>query len=387
MNSYMKYGLLLFFYISSFKNVHANPIDSLTSKNDVQKFLIANLSKSGVVFLNQCADIWQAEKIKPAKYVRDSIIDTVTIVDPETRKESKKVIKHERIQLPDCSPDTNNSPLHYPYDKLAQVMDRYPWHLHKADIDHNGFTDLVVDAGIVIIVMDMGGKFEGHLFSDSPDLGSYSFKNFLSLQDNSTALLFRHDYNRCDDTMDIRLFNVVDTIVYKFHGFAKYSHFFKPIGISKIDYYYHSSSTERCADRYDCIEINKNGQCFMQYLGGFTHNLKDRAIFSGTIDTVRLHELWNLVSYVDIKSKKDIYACWIDHSSGGTFAIYFDDGSTKKITTWAYCPLMDLGYLSKKISDISRIIQWQPSKKHYGFECPCILSSELNYNLNGCECR
>ena len=324
----------------------------------------------------------------------------------------------------------------YPVDSVISAMNRAPWRYYRADIDNNGYTDLVIDAGIVVVVMDMGSVFEAHTFSISLNWDSYGFKSFALLPDGTFALLLRHDHNSCmsvrhsnlpgyvtyitdtvsnkknnstgikvdtlykitegvviaeeimpdtdtakmvktpyADTVDMKLYNMTDTIVYKLCGFTSYHPDAKHQKISKINYNYFLNGGVIGSDRYVCMEIGSNGICSLQYLG-------DSAVFSAILDSVRLSQLFDFISYIDIKSKKDIYRCEIDHSTGGAFAVSFNDGTQKSIYIWSHRPPMDLGYLSEALSNIAMSLKWKPAAKRSDFECPCKSPSFSAYDEN-----
>ena len=168
------------------------------------------------------------------------------------------------------------------------------------------------------------------------------------------------------DSIDYKLYNMTDTVVYKFNGFVQYRPILKPVNISKIAYYYYVSTDITDYNGYDCIEINRSGRCFLHYL-----NAPNERYFEGVLDSSMLDELWKMVSYVDIKSKKESYREESDHGSGAKFVIYFDDGTVKKIETWCNCE-MELSYVSKKIAEISAMrTLWKSSGPYPSFECPC----------------
>ena len=182
---------------------------------------------------------------------------------------------------------------------------------------------MVIDAGIVLIIMDLGSCVEAHMFSAYSDVNSYSFLKFHTLPDGAKALLLRHDKNKCSvaanfsnamnityvtnakeennssnafvkidtlykigtfvdsvwqidpgthrlravaristDTIDMRLYWTIDTIIYKHGGFLNFNARSLPKGVLKVDYYY-TVSNDFGTDGEDCIEIKRNGACIM----------------------------------------------------------------------------------------------------------------------------
>jgi len=283
--------------------------------------------------------------------------------------------------------------------------------------------------------MDVGGQFEGYILNSLYNTNSFSFRSLAKLPDGATALLFRHDYNKCipkwhvsngkatyvtinthikteikidtsykilngvdteffgkcylpnnkiphpyADTIDMHLYNKIDTIVYKYGGFTKYHIPYKSAHIIKIAYNTVYGGT--WVDRSSCMEIHKDGQCFLQY-----PIKKQCSSFSGTIDEKTAHGLWNLLTYANLESAKPDYRCsW---SERGTYilSLYFDDGTVKKIRCSATAPMIELGSLSQRISDISSTVNWQPSEKRTDFECPCTLPPLPNNDTENCDCN
>jgi len=381
--------LIAMMLVVSVGRAAANSIDSLATGDDVRQFLSRHFGTAGFTFLNVVSmlprtGIWTYYSARP-----DTLIDTIMVEDPVSGKYVTKV----SVRVADSayySCGNFSRPRSYPFDYVSRTMDKFPLNFYKTDIDGNGLTDMVVDAGIIVIVMDMGDRFEGHLISDRADWGSYSFKQFTSLPEGNRAMLLRHDHNPCPRdaaqmtgvnlSFDSGLYNLTDTIVFKFGGFAKYNSHYRPAGISKIKYHYRSTFDVSCLAGEDCIEIKKNGECSLQ------HPLW-KAYLKGKLDSSSVCLLMELVAYLDVKSMKERYVCWTDHSSGAAFLVYFDDGSEKRIYTWDYCPVLELGYLSRFISGISSTIKWLPSDRHADIECHPWAMDDGGALFPSCECR
>lgn len=352
----IKYNLLLCMLVFCMHRGYANKIDSLSTKEQVMAFLAANLGESGVAFPLYCVDISQAEKIK--MYLSEDI----SVEDPVTRE----VVLRTRVSV---EPDSNdNCCKDYPFvnqkfSDIAPLLNNDSFRIYKADLDGNGYTDMVVDGGIIIVVMNMIDKVEGYMFT--PIQNVIRLEHGISLPDKSNAFLLK--YKHCGaDTV------TADTIVYKFNAFVKYNPHFKPVGIRKINYYFSNSSAMVCYERQNCMEINKDGRCYLKYADTpFDPGRYGNTTFSATLDSKQVSELWSLIGYINVKSKNDAYAHWINHAEGGTFVFHFDDGTVKGITVWATVPPISLRYLSKNIAGISRELQWSPCESQPDFECPC----------------
>lgn len=407
--------LLLLVCILGMHKGNAHVIDALKTKEDVKQFLTSRFAAKGIDYPIWYYRIFQGAQF-PLEYIPNYYApDTIVVTDPETNKDIIKTVQRELNPDYYIRKDTDIYRYKVPFDTIQNRIAEFPYAFYKADIDGNGYTDLVVDAGIVIIVMDNGNTFDAYTFSASADYPSYSFKGFMPLPDGSNALLLRHDYNpstsvehahlptvttyiidtvrknntiRIDtiykiattvdsfevtmgscrgpikkvtlkyaDTVDMRLYNKIDTIVYKFNAFARYRKTYKPANITKLYYnYYHYM------DANDFIEINKSGQCFMQYDSRYGN-------FIGKQDSKKLSDLWNLLSYIGIQSKYQFYNSEYasPHEADYRFIVHFDDGTVKDITSRG-CGDTELYALSKMIAEISADIKWQPVKQLSNFD-------------------
>ncbi|MBA3827982.1 MAG: hypothetical protein H0X33_03510 [Taibaiella sp.] len=417
-----KYCFLICMFFS-FGLVHANTIDCLQTKEDVRNYLRASIRNTGVIFLTECVSL-----LRPAESVlrsRGAKVDSIEVQDPVTLASHLVALPNNSYKDTDVinPADSVIFPSNYSYADLEEKMNGTPWSFQKLDVDQNGLTDLVIDGGTVVIVLDMGDRAEAHMFSSwGQEWDSYNFKGATILPDRTFALLLRHNHNSCtsiehfslsgtvtfivdtlnntgkitfdtlykitagidsirkwngstnsyktvankySDTVDMHLYNSIDTIVYKFHGFAHYNNRYTPANISKIIYCYDLSIDMTNFERHICIEIDSDGQCTMN-----SRNIK--SVFTAHLDKVIRNNLWNFTSYIDVKSLKDEYQCEEDHAYRGSFFTYFSDGSVKAINIWAYFPPIELGYLSNLIAEISRNVYWQPLETTIPFERPHI---------------
>lgn len=431
MSAFVKYGLLLLVCFAYLNIGYANKIDSLKTKEEVRQFLDDNLGEKGIfcgrqMMLSQTAKIpiWLSNYFKS--------IDTVHVKDQAAHDKQRKEIQ-EQIDWGYRlfgRRDVSNGEYNLPVRFHEQRLDYTNFHFHKADIDCNGLTDMIIDDGILIAIMDMGDSVQGMLVPSLVDRHLYGFKRFISLPDGTPALVLRHDKNpeksrahlyengkvsyvmdtlietignkvsaRIDtlykiisgfgrlerlfgnpenpeleiyqgeytDTVDMRLYNMEDTVVYRSYGFTQYKADFKPASISKICYYYSNfvGGVSGWEPSNGCMEINKNGRCFLRYPDY-------DSTFSATLENTRLKKLWSFLTAIDTRYIREIHeSVAIDAGEGADFAFYFDDGTVKKIRYWCMPLSMDLGYLARTMSDISYELQWLPSEKKADFECPC----------------
>lgn len=406
----------------SIQTTYANKIDSLSARADVLKFLEDNFKEQGVLSTHRCIGNSSTKRLN----IYFSIPDTIFVEDPITRELHAKTVPKDTSQL--RNKDILRFPLHLPLENIMWAFKEKAWQIHKADIDGNGYTDMVInfDTAGVIVVMDTKKGYEAHILNDSYDFTSYTFMNFMPLPDGTKALILRHnpctlenqtaarkiityitDSNtdmplkdtlykvitvidsiylwRSDtpyyshrwvnsDTVDMKRYSMMDTVVFKFNGFAKYNSHLSAAAISKIGYYFY-------ADYEECMEIQSDGKCFLRYPDYDT-------TFSAQLDIKRLDELWDFAAYLGVQPGKYEECGSFSGLSRGAFIIYFSDGTKRELVFGTKTPPMGLGYLGLKLSEISFDLDWQPSAKCKGPGCPCpkLDTSKWKYTVD-CECR
>lgn len=421
--------LLICICLQMHVSADTNAIDTLLTKEHVRTFLKTSLGRKGIIAMGgECAELYFPRVYIPKPHSSDP--DTIIIKDPVTDSIFIHIAPHdtaadradwERILEEECCFPANKD-----FKYLDEDLDRNEWQFYKADVDGNGLTDLIIDWGQVIVVLDKGSGIEGHIIHGVHYPDTHGFKRFITLPAGNTALLLRNDQNIYKDhftdkpgkvsyityakagivpyppftnndtlykiitgdaygmeisyvdTLDMRLYNLTDTVVYIAGGFTPFRLNTRSETISRICYLYYLS-TDLTGDRFGgqtCIEINKDGSCILQndsriIVSHRDYNANDTlAFFTGRENTNRLKTLWEFASYIDLKTKEDDYHEETDHTSGGMFAIYFDDGTVKKIGFWGSVPI-ELGYLSKELSEISQHVRWQLASTKQPFRCPC----------------
>lgn len=406
----------------SIQHAYANKIDSLKTRADVLKFLEDNFTEHGILSTHRCIGISSTKRM----YIYYSIPDTIFAEDPITRELHAKTVPKDTSHFK--NKDILRFPLHLPLENIMYALNEKDWQIHKADIDGNGYTDMVInfDSAGVIVVMDTVKGYEAHILNDSYDFTSYTFMGFLPLPDGSKALILRHnpctlenqtaakkiityitDTNadkplrdtlykvitvidsiylwRSDtpyyshrwvnsDTVGMKRYSMMDTVVFKFNGFAKYNPHANAATISKIGYYFYADYEERA-------EIQSDGQCFLHYPDYDT-------TFYAQLDDVKLDELWNFAAYLDVPSGKYQECGSFSGFSRGAFIIHFSDGTKRELVFGTKTPPMGLGYLGLKLSEMSYGLDWQPAGKCSGPDCPCpkLDTSKWKYTID-CECR
>lgn len=359
-----KYCLLLCVCLSIYTTGSAGVIDSLKSKADVQNFIAKNFRESPIAYLNDFANIFHPK----ARLDYPAYIDTFEVYDPVKDEMVINTVPRDARSV-DVLSDDDALFNTYSNTEFIRLVYASPYNIYKADIDNNELTDLVLDVERVgfFVIIDHGNKQEVHLLSDSPNFSLYSFNSFISLPDGSKGLSLER--SPCDKKHE----HTTDTIVYKFNNFMKYNKQYKPVGISKIRYQYRLGYGT-VSDGIRCIEINKNCACY-------TSCSKHNKTFSATIDNVNLTYLWNSIAYVNIHTTKGRQAP-VTSSTGCVFTIYYDDGTKFTILYWGFKPSMGTAYLSKSISDISTLLNWELTAENVDIGCLHYFPIDETYSIS-----
>lgn len=323
-------------------------IDALTTTKDVQTFLTANLYRSTTRFLVRPCDL-SLEQLVKQMYTRAlSTIDTYDVVDPVNGMHVLKIVQRDSG---DVHPEIflNAEPANKSPRDIVNILVKIPYRFYKCDIDGNGRTDLVIDAGTTVVIMDVKDILEYHYFSDPDFPALFSCTGVLKMPD-AAALLF--DYKTCETEPPA---SKTDTVVFKYGTFIKHNcrnNYPKVISIG----YQYLRNFGMIGDHASNIQINKDGKCYLNYGHDGTG-----ATFYGLADSNALSRLFALVTYIDWRSKDDEYYAPVDHDEGCSFNIYFEDGTVKKVHYWGYPPTESELYLGNQIASISHVVFWQPT--------------------------
>jgi hypothetical protein len=323
-------------------------IDTLTTTQDVQAYLIGNLYRSSTRFFSRPCDL-SLEQLVKQMYTRAlSTVDTYDLIDPVNGKHVLRTVQldsgYVHPEIFQYTEQTNKSP-----QDIINILAKTPYRFYKCDIDGNGRTDLVIDAGTTVVIMDVKDSLEYHYFSDPDFPALFASKGILKMPDG-WALLF--DYKTCETDSQA---SKTDTVVFKYGTFIKHNCTGNHPKVISIGYQY-VRNFGMIGDHTSNIQINKDGKCYLNY--GYDGT---GATFYGMADSNALSRLFALATYIDWLPKDDEYYAPVDHDEGCSFHIYFEDGTIKKIHYWGYLPTESEIYLSRLISDISYLVPWRPA--------------------------
>ena len=219
---------------------------------------------------------------------------------------------------------------------------------YKADIDGNGFTDLVVDGQDCFAVLDVGGKYIVHYF-DREHRSGFSFKGFLQLPGRANLLLLTKDSCfYCPDRA-----TQIDTLIYNFDGFVEYNkQVAKMPEIASVSF-----STSACfgwCPIYN-IEIRSNGDAMYEAKG---HNDTLGTMFT-TIDAKRIDTFFKLLGYLNTGSLRGAYRVgWTDDQSG-TLKIVYANGEVKEISDYGMMGTFGLHRLYEMLKSFRKSEPWK----------------------------
>ena len=203
--------------------------------------------------------------------------------------------------------------------RLSDSLHCAPW--FKADLDNNGYTDLVVIGGwdnhAIFCILDSGNnKFTFNRLTRK------IFQNctfpVLKKINNTNVLL----YYSLNDPLQGNI--KVDTLIYKFGDFVDYNSSSKNNNIEKIELTSHECYGQ--CPQFKLV-IDSNGEAEYNAIK-FNRTYGD---FEGTIDEKNFDQLIQLLNYIDFPNLRNKYAVSWKDDQNCTLTITYDNGKTKTI--------------------------------------------------------
>ncbi len=334
MRPIIKYAFIFLVCLCMVHTACANAIDSLETKEDVMKFLSSHFGK---------------------EYENYSLFfDNNGGAKIDTR-------------LPKRKQDALRA--HNEYDRIAHRSNSF----YKVDIDNDGETDLVIDAGISMVVFGKGGKYLQLTIESGWSSASYFYKEKITLPDGTPVLLFRHERSGEKWPDDDKVAFITDTLVYKFNKIVEYNSHPPPSYVQKIVFVNHPACFGDCTSYV--IEINRNGYAMKEILYGKAGD-SSRDLFVQRLDRTTLSEVWGLLAYMDVRSLDSSYSIPASDMATALLSFYFDDGSIKKISDYGFCGTIGLTSLYANIFSLQDSGRWQlwhaapPAMDTYLVHCP-----------------
>ena len=283
----LKYSsFFLLYLLSCYWNTSGNAVDSLKTKDDVQKFLSVTLEKNmtPAIFFSADSIVFKMDSNLFGKKL-----------DPER-------IRYRSNQF------------------------------YKIDIDNDGRTDLIVDGAYLLVVLDKGNKYVAKIIDAGPTIEFYGYKEMIKLPDCNNAILLWHQIG-----LDSKAISEIDTLVYKYNGFVEYRE--PPLGAGVEKMYYGDN---------DClIEIKKSGQMIANIRTGF---MDSATLRYGVADSTEMYELWGLLNYIDWKSlNRHFHDFSVIEPETVSLHLYFEDGTDQEIKDHCYCGTFGLQSVYEKI--------------------------------------
>lgn len=278
----------------TFKPKNLSKIDSLKTIKEIESFVTNNL------------DLWdQTFKLKS---IKDFDRQTSTKKDPD--RLTKLIAERLNVDYSYC----------------------------KTDLDHNGFTDLVVigDAGRDIENNKSYG-FDSYVFMNfkNDSISSFRLTSYpksslvpqLINQNNKNLLILHKPQIKIDDFKS-------DTLTFKFGNFIEFNDTLKNTNIEQLKF-----STGPCFGTcpiFD-LEINFKGKSkfnadVYNFSDGVTNINGNEGTFETIINKLELNEIKSILNYIEFEKLKNEYSTDISDIQGGKLEIMYDNGKIKKIT-------------------------------------------------------
>ena len=201
----------------------------------------------------------------------------------------------------------------------------------KADLDNNGYTDLIVigewNDPSIICIFDQGKNkfsinrltrrsFQDCSFASVDTNGGETFVNYYYFKQSD-------DWRQIDTTPNIQS----KKLIYKFGDFVEYNNSPPNYNIQKLEF-----QTTMCFGSCPIFNLTINSNRSAKYEAVKFNESEGE--FSGTIDKDTYNELLELLNYIDFPNLKNNYSVgWTDDQTC-TLSITYDNGKKKTITDY-----------------------------------------------------
>ena len=253
------------------------------------------------------------------------------------------------------------------FDKEVQEDEEdFKYFVKKIDLDNNGFTDLVVNAYVpLIIVLNNGDKDYKELNYKNTDLFSNIQPELDSIAEigDEKVLIFKTDIQEFDDTeyldtiikkSEVRNENFeykIDSLTVKFGELVEYQNS-KP-KLDKIKEVYFS--TTRCFGSCPVFEIKLSSDGTLNYNGIRFTNHSGLKTFK--LNQTDYKNLTGLIEYAQLKKLKNSYSVdWTDYQTG-ILKVTYENGEVKEIQDYGLQGTINLKAIYKKMFEINKNVK------------------------------
>jgi hypothetical protein len=288
---------------------------------------------SAFAFHNKIDDITAASEVKELLLTTSDLL---------------KDAKEDEFSVPQKV--TLDDPLNQRWSDSLGIL---PW--YKADLDQNGYTDMLVNAKwgdqqVVFLVTDSGADHFTATLLHCNSFDDHIFPKVIPGAAFPLVVAYRIMHLNENDRYLHRL--VPDTLICKFGSLIEY----------------HSTLSKKTVKRFTLDEGGCYGTCPVFEMtitanGSATYDAKfynkTTGKFTGTISKTELSELMSLLNYLDLPSLNDSYAVnWTDDQEM-RITVTYSDGSTKKINDYGGEGTYGLKRFYKLVEDLRETQQWK----------------------------
>jgi hypothetical protein len=240
------------------------------------------------------------------------------------------------------------------YRRFADSLNAEPW--IKADLDGNGYTDLVVaslkDLGEYkpVCILDSGGNRFYTKSLSLEKLGECSFPKVITI--NSTPLVVQYSLTDWTDMEPELLWRDMDTLIIKEGKFIEWNPSPKKHYIKMITF-----STTSCLGGCDQHDITIFNDRTAIYNGKWM--AKMHGVRTATVSEAHYRKLIDHLNYIDFPNLEDYYLT--AESCGPTYRlkIVYDDDKVKEIDDQTLSGTFGLRILYHILSDLTETEDWR----------------------------
>jgi len=220
----------------------------------------------------------------------------------------------------------------------------------KADLDHNGLTDLIVNGLYFFVLTDHGnGHYEGHMIDGGFSHDRHMLTNIITGEKVSLLLIKAHDYkeNRSDATAK------TDSLLLMFNEFMEYNAHPDNFKIHEINFKALGCPEGACTTMDMSIYEDR---CVV-YNG--LENVPMEGRFKSVIDIIAYNRIVQTINYMKLRAlQADYRVSWSDDQTV-ILQIKFDNGEIKTINDYGAKGTFGLNNLYGQLFDLAKKLAWE----------------------------
>jgi len=226
-------------------------------------------------------------------------------------------------------------------------------YVKKIDINNDGYTDLIVDGylSLIIVINEGNNKFKELKFENRKrSLENNPELDTIIKTGGEIVLVFKTKIYNFDEKIDSNVKFNIDSLTVKYRELVEYKMSKANSKIREVKF-----STSGCFGTCPIFEIKLTSDRNLEYKGEEFTNYK--GIKNLKLNQSNYNDLIGLLEYADLKHLKDHYSVnWTDDQAG-TLKIIYENGDVKDIYDYGLFGTINLRVIYKKFFEINKNIK------------------------------